>query len=280
MGSTTIGVLHPGAMGAAVARTLRNGGHDVVWASAGRGNATRDRADRAGLRDVGSVHELCRVATIVMSVCPPHAASDVARDVLAAGFHGTFVDANAISPERSCAMGELVEGAGASFVDGGIIGVPPERPGATWLHLSGARAPEVAAAFIAGPLEVEVVSGRVGDASAIKMCFAAYTKGSTALIATTFAAAHHHGVLEQLRTQWDRVDPDFFAAGAERVRRATAKAWRFEGEMREIDATIAGAGAPAGFHAAAAVAYGRLERFKDDPQPPDLETILAALLGS
>jgi 3-hydroxyisobutyrate dehydrogenase-like beta-hydroxyacid dehydrogenase len=277
---TTIGIVHPGAMGASVARTLRNGGHDVVWASEGRSAATNERARSTDLRDVASLAELCRVSSVIVSVCPPHAADHVARDVIASGFTGLYLDANAVSPERARTMCERVEAGGASFVDGGIVGGPAVKRGTTWLHLSGPRAVEIAVAFAAGPLEVANLGERVGDASALKMCFAAYTKGTTALLAAAMATASAHGVLGGLEAQWEHYEPGFLAEAAGRVRRSTAKAWRFEGEMHEIDATFAAAGVPAGFHAAAADVYARLATVAatgDDGEPPDLEAVLAAL---
>jgi 3-hydroxyisobutyrate dehydrogenase-like beta-hydroxyacid dehydrogenase len=281
---STIGIVHPGAMGASVAATLRNAGHDVLWASQGRSESTRARADRHGLRDVGTVAELCRASAMVVSVCPPHVAEEVAREVVEAGFGGVFLDANAISPERAQTIAARVEAGGGSFVDGGIVGGPAVERGTTWLHLSGPRAAEVAEAFVAGPLEVSSLGARVGDASALKMCFAAYTKGVTALLAAAMATASHHGVLAALAAQWEHVDPGFIGRSSDRVRRSTRKAWRFEGEMHEIDATFGAAGVPAGFHAAAARTYARLAGLDahadpDGAEPPDLETVLRALRG-
>jgi len=278
----TVGVLHPGAMGAAVAATLARGGHDVVWASAGRSEASARRAREAGARDVGDVAGMVRVADLVVSVCPPGAASDVARTVSEAGFAGTYLDANAVSPMRAREIGARVEAAGARFVDGGIVGGPPTERGTTWLHLAGPDAEEVAAWFAAGPLETSVLSDRTGDASALKACFAAWTKGRTALQATILAAAEAYGVREPLRDQWERYEPGFFAGGEARARRVTAKAWRFEAEMHEIADAFAAAGLPDGFHRAAAETYARLAPLRaeaaDEPGEPELDTVLRALL--
>src|SRR3954451_20134917 len=142
---TAIGLLHPGEMGAALGARLREHGHDVLWASEGRSAATRERAAAAGLRDGGSVTALAAESDVVLSVCPPHAALDVARAV--AGFRGVFVDANAIAPATVGAVGRVIEGARGRLVDGGIVGPPPVREGTTRLYLSGGEAPGVAAAF-------------------------------------------------------------------------------------------------------------------------------------
>jgi 3-hydroxyisobutyrate dehydrogenase-like beta-hydroxyacid dehydrogenase len=125
--ATTIGILHPGEMGAAVAAALRSRGHDVVWASQGRSGATAARAGAAGLRDAGSAEALAEACDVVISVCPPAAAADVAATMR--GFSGVYVDANAVSPQTARAIGAAVEAGGATFVDGGIVGSPPARAG-------------------------------------------------------------------------------------------------------------------------------------------------------
>ena len=168
--------------------------------------------------------------------------------------------------------------AGASFVDGGIVGGPAWQPDSTWLYLSGPRAAEAAALFAAGPLETVVIGDEIGKASALKMCYAAYSKGSTALLCAVVAAAEQLGVREDLNRQWAHDDPRSPDQNAGRVRRVTAKAWRFAGEMDEIAATFRSAGLPGEFHAAAATLYRRLAGFKDAAATPSLDEVLAALV--
>src|SRR5207237_6771652 len=129
----------------------------------------------AGLSDAGTVGELVSRADVIVSGCPPHAAEDVARSV--SGFDGVFVDANAISPETSRAIGAAIEAGGGRYVDGGIVGSPP-RPGETTrLYLSGPSAPPVAELFEGTAVDARLVSDQVGAASAVKMAYAAWTKG-------------------------------------------------------------------------------------------------------
>src|SRR3954447_4547101 len=135
---TTIGLLHPGEMGAALGARLHERGHDVLWVGDRRSAATRERAEAAGLRDAGTLAALRDAADLVLSVCPPHAALDVARAV--AGYRVVFVDANAIAPATVRAVRRVVEDAGGRLVDGGIVGPPPTREGTTRLYLSGAEA--------------------------------------------------------------------------------------------------------------------------------------------
>jgi 3-hydroxyisobutyrate dehydrogenase-like beta-hydroxyacid dehydrogenase len=277
MDSPKVGIVHPGNMGIFVAASAKNSGSEVYWASEGRSAQTRERAAKFNLRDAGTLSQLCEICSIVISVCPPHAAEEVAGQVLACGYSGLYVDANAISPQRAARIGEKMVAAGVAFVDGGIVGGPSWESGDTVLYLAGEQAGRVAGCFSAGPLQAEVVGKEIGKASALKMCYAAWTKGSTALLSAILATADAYDVWENLRAQWDRDWPDFSDRAVNRARRVTAKAWRFAGEMEEISSTFAAAGAPGEFHAGAAILYGRLAQFKDSPETPSLEEVLESI---
>jgi 3-hydroxyisobutyrate dehydrogenase-like beta-hydroxyacid dehydrogenase len=275
---TNLGILHPGQMGISVAASAKNSGCEVYWVSANRSDRTQARALEHGLEDAQTIENLCQTCKVIVSVCPPHAAEEVALQVLAAGFQGLYVDANAIAPQRALHLGKMLEADGIAFVDGGIIGGPAWEPNRTWLYLAGPRRQEVAEYFSAGPLETSLIGDEIGKASALKMCYAAYTKGSTALLCGILATAEELGVRADLEAQWSRGGSDFASQAQNRVRRVTAKAWRFEGEMREIAATLASASIPGGFHIAAAEIYRRMADFKDAPETPELEAVLKALL--
>ena len=277
MTNMEVGFLHPGAMGISLAASAQNSGYEAVWASEGRGPETRDRAAELHLSDAITVEELCRRCSLLVSVCPPHAAEDVANQVLAHSFKGTYLDANAISPQRALRIGRLMDEGGVTFVDGGIIGGPAWEPGRTWLYLSGEEAGQVAACFSAGPLETKVIGHEIGKASALKMCFAAYTKGSTALLCAILATAEELKVREDLERQWSRNGSDFAEQSRNRVRRVTTKAWRFAGEMEEIAATFREAGLPGKFHDAAGDIYRRMAHFKGAEEMPGLDEVLEVL---
>ncbi len=277
MATKHIGILHPGAMGVSVAAAARTGGHTVYWASAGRSAATAARADAAGLTDAGSVAAVCQQSAIILSVCPPHAAEDVAREVAARGFRGLYLDANAIAPERVTRIGAALAAAGIDLVDGGLIGPPAWKPGTTTLALAGPRAAEIADLFSGSPLLTHDLGPAVGQASALKMCYAAYAKGTTALLCAVLATAEQLGVRPALFREWARDGENFGAQAEQRARSVTAKAWRFTGEMDEIAATFRSAGLPGEFHAAAAEVYRRLADFKDADELPSFEAVLAAL---
>ncbi len=259
-------------MGAAIGQLLVARGHDVLWASDGRGAATSARA--SGLRDVRDITALARTSDLVVSVCPPHAALAVANEVAAAGFAGVFVDANAISPSTAREVGTVVTGAGATFVDGGIVGGPPSPGSNTRLYLAGNGAHSVSGLFEDTPLAAIVLEGDAGAASALKVCYAAYTKGTTALLLAIRSLAQAEGVDDALLTEWTISQPELVARSEGAPRGSARKAWRFVGEMDEIGDAFAAAGVPDGFHRAAADVYRRLDRFKDADELPSLAELV------
>jgi hypothetical protein len=233
-----VGLLHPGEMGASVGRALQVNRHEVLWASEGRSDATRERAQ--SFRDAGTVQELARQAELILSICPPHSALEVARAV--EGFDGVYVDANAISPMRAQEVAKIQP----RFVDGGIVGGPPDEPGTT-LYLSGSGAASVAVLFVGTNLEPRVVA----DASAIKMAYAAWSKGSAAMLLAIRDVARHFGVEQE----WERAAPELAKRVPRAEHAAATKGWRWSGEMEEIADTFSAAGQPDGFHRAAARVY-------------------------
>lgn len=276
---TKIGILHPGEMGISVAASAIHSGHAVFWLAHGRSDKTRQRAEKHGLVDGGALAQLCQTCEIILSVCPPHAAEDVAKAVLKDGFKGYYLDANAIAPQRSIRIGQMLTTNGIRFIDGGIIGGPAWKPNETWLYLSGEDAKIIADCFSSGPLETRIIGAEVGKASALKMCYAAYSKGTTALLAAILATAESLDVRDNLYQHWDLDNPGFSEQADQRVRRVTAKAWRFEGEMHEIADTFQEAGLPRGFHKAAAEIYQRITGFKDTVEPATLEAVLEVILN-
>ena len=173
----------------------------------------------------------------------------------------------------------MLEVHGIHFVDGGVIGGPAWKPKETWLYLSGDRAHEMAACFSNGPLETKIIGSEIGSASALKMCYAAYTKGTSALLSAILATAESLDVREELYQQWEMDEPGFSEQVERRVARVTAKAWRFEGEMKEIASTFGEAGLPEGFHLAAAEIYHRMANFKNAAETPPLDEVLKTLLA-
>lgn len=237
-----IGLLHPGEMGSAIGAALLAKGHEVLWASEGRSEETARRA--ADFRDVGTAQELARTAEVIISVCPPHAAREVAHSV--AGFAGTYVDANAISPATAREIGGL---------DGGIIGPPPRDGSTTRLYLSGPGAQAVADLFAGTAVDARVLGDEIGAASALKMTFAAWSKGTAAMLLSIREVARREGVEDALLDTWRAWIPELFEEWEHASSAAGRKGWRWIGEMEEIADTFAAAGQPEGFHRAAAEVF-------------------------
>jgi 3-hydroxyisobutyrate dehydrogenase-like beta-hydroxyacid dehydrogenase len=215
---------------------------------------------------------MCAVCPVIVSVCPPEFAEGMAHEIVEHGFRGLYIDANAISPERACRIGQLLASHGAAFVDGCIIGPPPAARGETWICFSGAQSSDAAACFPAGPLEAEVLAGDIGKASALKMCFSAHAKGMAALRAAVVGAADQLAVLGDLERHWARSGTPL-ARAIESIQITAPKAWRFVAEMKEIVATFESVGMPGDFHRAAGEIYERLAPFKGKEKPELAEAL-------
>ncbi len=255
----TVGLLHPGEMGAAVGGCLVSVGHDVLWDPSGRSRATTGRALAAELNGV-SFDRLIARSSVILSICPPHAALDIAQRVAAAGYARCYVDANAISVATAEQVCALVTAAGATYVDGGIIGEPPESMGRTRLYLSGPGADQVRPLFSRTRVDARIAEGPMFAASSVKMAYAAWTKGSIALLLAARALARASGVERTLLTEWQLSQPNLTAQSERSAGSAAAKGWRWAAEMDEIAASMSAAGLPEGFHEAAAELYDRASR--------------------
>jgi 3-hydroxyisobutyrate dehydrogenase-like beta-hydroxyacid dehydrogenase len=282
----TVGLLHPGEMGAAVGGCLVSVGHEVLWDPAGRSRASTGRALAAELTGV-KFDRVIERSSVILSICPPHAALDVAAQVAGTGYAGIYVDANAISVATAEQVAGIVAAAGASYVDGGIIGMPPEIAGHTRLYLSGPRANEVRVLFGRSALEARIADGPLYAASAVKMAYAAWTKGSSALLLAARALARAGGVERTLLAEWALSQPALAERSEGAASAAAAKGWRWVAEMEEIAASMTAAGLPAGFHQAAADIYDRASQASGTPatrrpaaEPPasTLDTVISGLI--
>jgi 3-hydroxyisobutyrate dehydrogenase-like beta-hydroxyacid dehydrogenase len=265
----TTGFLHPGAMGASLAATCQG---VRLWCGDGRSDATRARAIAAGMEEVGTLDVLVQRADVIISVCPPGSARDVATQVATLGFDGIYVDVNAVSPATARSIGESF----TRFVDGGVVGPPVRSPGTTRLYLSGKDAAHVADLWTGTPLETRVVDGGAGAASAVKICFAAWTKASAALLLTIRALAAAEGVEDALLAEWATSMPDLAEQSQRAATSNAPKAWRFAGELEEIARSLGAHGLPDGFGTAAAEVYHRLAGFKDTTST-SLDDVIQAL---
>lgn len=253
-------------MGTSLGSNLKENGHEVFWVSENRSEATIARASEAKLTQTGSLAEAITEVEVVLSVCPPENAIDVGRKVAETAFSGTYCDANAIAPATAQ---RLLEFHGERYVDGGIVGPPAHVYGHTRLYLSGSNANQIADLFKTTRVQTEVLVNGPLTASAMKMCYAAYTKGTAALILGIRALAEQYGVSSALQAEWSRSQNSLWDR-SERIGPGTSrKAWRFAPEMREIAKTFDSAELPAGFHEAAAEIYSRMAPLKHEE---DVET--------
>jgi 3-hydroxyisobutyrate dehydrogenase-like beta-hydroxyacid dehydrogenase len=252
----TVAIMSPGDMGHAVGAVLRQAGLRVITRLDGRSERTRALAARAGIEAAGDDDNLVRAADIILSILVPAEAvalaERIARALRATGATPLYADCNAIAPQTTRQVAEILAGAGARFVDAGIIG-PPPQPGAssTRFYASGRDAAAFARLTDCG-LDVRVVGDQPGQASALKMCYAALTKGTTALMTELSIAAERLGISDALRAEFAESQP----AMLERMRRAVPamvpKAHRWVGEMSEIARTFEACGlTPSTFEGAA-----------------------------
>jgi 3-hydroxyisobutyrate dehydrogenase-like beta-hydroxyacid dehydrogenase len=286
----TVALMSPGDMGHAVAATLRSHGLRVITCLEGRSARTRLLAGQAGVEPVPDDDALVREADLLLSILVPAEAERLARRIAAAlgrtGAELLYVDCNAVAPQSARRIGEVIEAAGARFVDAGIIGPPPKAGARTIFYASGAYARSFAVLRDFG-LEVRPVGERPGDASAVKMCYAALTKGTTALMTELSLAAERLGVTAILRQEFSESQPAALERMAKSVPAMIPKAHRWVGEMEEIARTFEDCGLTPKTYLGAAEIYdfvahtplGKVspERWREEGR--SFEEIVAELAG-
>jgi 3-hydroxyisobutyrate dehydrogenase-like beta-hydroxyacid dehydrogenase len=264
MQSRTLAVIGAGEMGAAVAKRANDAGWSVVVSLEGRSVVSRHRLAALGVRSVETTRELVAHGDLVLSIVPPGQARDVARMVRAALGAApqpvTYVDCNALSPASVREIEMIVVGAGASFIDAGIIGAPP-RPGEAGpiFFISGERTTPMIALREAG-LDIRVLGSSVGSASALKMSYAGVTKGLTALCALMQSHARNHGLGKELDAVLQETRPELWQFLERAVPGMYPKAYRWVSEMREIAAYTAPDQAGESIYEGAATFYERVAR--------------------
>lgn len=244
MALRAVGILSPGDMGHVVGAVLREHGLRVLTSLEGRSPRTRALAASAGIEDAGSLNDLVRAVDMLLSILVPAEALGVAHQVAVAlrrsGADLLYVDCNAVSPRTARAIGEVITAAGGRYADAGIIGPPPRRPG-TRFYTSGPGASEFARLNDYG-LEVRVLPGDAGQASGLKMCYGALTKGLQALGVELLVAARALGLSDALRAEQEATMREVLGYLERSVPSMPPKAYRWVGEMEEIAATFAEVG--------------------------------------
>jgi 3-hydroxyisobutyrate dehydrogenase-like beta-hydroxyacid dehydrogenase len=240
-----VGLMSPGDMGQALAIQIIAKGLNVYTALEHRSDRTRALAREAGLTDVGTIARLVTECDVVLSVINPGAALDFAREVATAlratGSHTLIVDCNAIAPDTVREIADVIEGAGGRFLDAGIVGPPPRGKAKTTLYVSGPGAADLEQ-LAGAQLIVRVISDRVADASALKMCYGALNKGTQALWLDVLIAAQHLGVDSLLDEQLRQSQADLYDWALGQFPSLPPKAYRWVPEMLEISKTLSTAG--------------------------------------
>jgi 3-hydroxyisobutyrate dehydrogenase-like beta-hydroxyacid dehydrogenase len=270
----TVAVLSPGEMGAATGNVLHQGGLRLVTCLRGRSESTRKRATQAGIEDLPDLETLVTTSNLILSiVAPAHArelAMAVAGAIVRTRARPLFVDCNAISPMTVEEIWRTIEKTGARFADVGIIGNPPEPgPQATRYYASGEHAQELNELNEHG-LDVRVIGDEVGQASALKMCYAALTKGLTALATELHIAADRSGVAQPLQRELEMSQPNLLEWIRRMVPSMPPKAWRWIGEMEEIAETFESQGLTPKMLEGAADMYRLVEKAPDLAKLPGL----------
>lgn len=255
---TNIGIVSPGDMGQAVAVRLAEKGYRVFTTLEGRSARTRDLAREAGIADCGSLDELVRRCDTILSILVPSAALTKAQEIAAAMQRARemplFVDCNAVSPQTAREIDHAITAAGGVFVDAGIIGPPPRGKARMRLYVSGPAAGRLTA--LEGPsIAVRVLSERIGDASGIKMCYAALTKGTMALAVELLIAARKLGVEQALEAEFGESLAQIYDWLIASMPRMPPKAHRWVPEMRQIAMTFAELGMTPKIHEGAVEMY-------------------------
>ncbi len=274
--SVTIGLLHPGRMGAAIAAQLTVSGHTVLWCPDGRSTATRRRAEDTGLRPA-PLGELVTNSQIVLSICPPAVAEEIANMVAGLGYRGVYVEANAISPARMHRITTLFADAGSTVIDGCVFGSPPAGQSRVRLYLAGVltASRQVADLFTGSFVEPVILGEHPGQASALKMTFACFQRTSRAAAALAHALADDHGITQALLAEAERMPRDILA-NPDYLPSVAARAWRWGPEMHEVADTLRAQHLPPDLALATAEILRRWAAATTD-QPPDLASILRQL---
>ena len=255
-----VAVIAPGMMGSAVAHCLTQKGIEVRTALEGRGKDTLARAAQTGM--TGASDAQIAACDFILSIVPPGSALELAER-LSPALRATarkpiYVDCNALDPSTVLRIARVIEETGASFVDGGIIGAPPE-PGSTStrIYISGPEAPRVKILEDFG-LVLPIQPGPIGAASAMKMSYAGITKGFTALGAAMMLAATRAGTADALKAELAASQPALYGWLTRQTPKMYSKAYRWVAEMEEIAAFVGEDPAAAKFYQGAAELYTRI----------------------
>lgn len=253
-----VGLLSPGDMGHAVAQVLIDKGMPVITNLSGRSDHTRALARSVGIEDVSSYEQIVRSTDLILSIVAPAEAQNVAQNVAQAlentGAKTTLVDCNAVSPTTAEEIAVVISDAGGRFVDASIIGPPPRKEGTTRFYASGRHA-EVFAELGEFGLNVCLLNWHIGQASGLKMAYAAFTKGTAALSTELLVAAHAMDLYDPLVEELQLSQLEAYESMVRAVPAVPKTARRWAGEMDEIARTFSHLGLTPKVHEGAAEVF-------------------------
>lgn len=216
---------------------------DVTFADAG--SAASKAATGLGISLPPDPSHAVRDARLVISAVTAAQIDAAARSVAPHLARGAwYLDLNSTSPAAKSAVAGLIDVTGGRFVEAAVMSPIAPHGAASPMLLGGAHAAEFQPlAVTLGFTRTRVMPGKLGSASAAKMCRSVLIKGLEALVLESLLAARHHGVdqvvLDSLRDlelrDW-REDARYMAS------RALEHGIRRAEEMREVASTVREAG--------------------------------------
>jgi 3-hydroxyisobutyrate dehydrogenase-like beta-hydroxyacid dehydrogenase len=275
MSIRTVAILSPGDMGHAVGRVLKENGLRVITCLNGRSARTKELAHRANIEDVPSLEDLLDQSDLILSVIVPSEATKLAQQVAkvlqARRINSYYADCNAISPQTARKIDTIISSAGGRFINASIIGSPPGKGEPPRFYVSGAHA-KIMSELNGKGIQVRFIGDEIGRASAIKMCYAALTKGSQALWIALLTAAESMGLTNELRQEFLESQPIVYKQMEKQVPGVPVKARRWLGEMEEIASTFAHVGLTPQFHKGASEIFrfvGQTSLAEETPENRD-----------
>ena len=264
MSFNTIAIMSPGDMGSGVGAALGESGYDVITCLKGRTDYTKQMAARANMRDAGSLESLVAEADLILSILDPakavSLAADIAQAMKGAGRTPPYADCNATSPATAVELNRIVTGAGAVFIDVGIIGGSPKRDRPPPMFCTSGAHAALMDELDGKGVKILLVGEKIGAGSAIKICNGAWTKGAFALYTAVMMAAEHYGFTEHLRSRLPGSQAGTVEKLDQAILRLPSLAGRYIGEMEQVAETFESIGLPSGFHAASAELFRLLNK--------------------
>jgi len=259
-----ITLMSPGEMGSPIAKCIIKSGINVMSPLKNRSSQTVERAKKYGIEDSISLENSIMNSDLIISILVPDAAEDLAKEVsnLSKKLDKEiiFADLNAISPETVKKMNSSMSGTKVKFIDGGIIGGPPEGDKMPRIYVSGQNSNLFSRLDGLG-MKVIDMNGSVGDASAMKMAYASITKGYSSLLIAAVTLSIRTNNFEYLMKELEFSQKNVFN-DLKNLKSIPSKAHRWIGEMEEISNTYIENSITGDFHKGSYSIYKKVSESK------------------